>query len=85
MVFCVLGLVVRAAVGVHAAGAAAATVPKLTVFTDQLAGPPLTGLGVELDPYDTVPPGQINWALLTERLEFMRPRPVPRGRWWVGE
>jgi len=70
---CVLGLLLPAAVGVPAAGAAAVTVPKLTVFTDQVAGPPLMGLGAELDPYDTVAPGQINWALLTQRLEFMRP------------
>ena len=47
--------------------------PKLTVFTDQLAGPPLMGLGAELDPYDTVAPDQINWSLLTQRLAFMRP------------
>jgi hypothetical protein len=72
-VLCVLGLVLRVAVTVPAAGAASATVPKLTVFTDQLVGPPLMGLGVELDPYDTVAPDQINWALLTQRLEFMRP------------
>ena len=63
----------RVAVGVPAARAAAATVPKLTVFTDQLAGPPLMGLGAELDPYDTVAPNQINWSVLTQRLAFMRP------------
>jgi hypothetical protein len=56
-----------------AAQAATVTVPKLTVFTDQLAGPPLMGLGVELDPYDTVAPDQINWPLVTQRLAFMRP------------
>jgi hypothetical protein len=63
----------RVAVGVPAARAAAATEPRLTVFTDQLAGPPLMGLGAELDPYDTVGPNQINWSLLTQRLAFMRP------------
>lgn len=31
------------------------------------------GLGVEVDPYDTVAPSQLNWALLTQRLAFMRP------------
>ena len=69
----VLGLVLHGAVCVAPARAAAVIVPKLTIFTDQLAGPPLMGLGVELDPYDTVASGQINWALLTQRLEFMRP------------
>ena len=73
VVLCVLVSVGRGAVGVPAARAATATVPKLTVFTDQLAGPPLMGLGVELDPYDTVAPDQVNWPLLTQRLEFMRP------------
>jgi hypothetical protein len=63
----------RAAVGVPATRAAVATVPNLTVFTDQLAGPPLMGLGAELDPYDTVAPDQINWSLLTQRVAFMRP------------
>jgi hypothetical protein len=62
-----LGLVMRGAVGVPAARAAVVTVPRLTVFTDQLAGPPLMGLGVELDPYDTVAPGQINETPLTQR------------------
>lgn len=45
----------------------------MTVFTDQLAGPPMMGLGVELDPYDTVAPAQVNWSLLTQRLEYLRP------------
>jgi hypothetical protein len=66
---CALGSLVGASVGV----AATETVPKLTIFTDQLAGPPLMGLGAELDPYDTVAPSQINWALITQRLAFMRP------------
>jgi hypothetical protein len=43
------------------------------LFTDELAGPPLMGLGVELDPYDTVAPDRINWSLLIQRLAFMRP------------
>ena len=73
VVLCVLGLSLGAPAGVPAAAAAGATVPGLTVFTDQLAGPPLMGLGVELDPYDTLASGQINWALITQRLEFMRP------------
>lgn len=69
----VLGVSMAAAVGVRTARAAAPAVPKLTVFTDQLAGPPLMGLGAEVDPYDTVTPAQINWALVTQRLQFMRP------------
>jgi hypothetical protein len=62
-----------AAIGTSAAHAATTTAPPLTIFTDEPAGPPLMGLGVELDPYDTVAPGQMNWALLTQRLAFMRP------------
>jgi hypothetical protein len=63
----------RAAVGVPVARAAATNVPNLTIFTDQPVGPPLMGLGVEVDPYDTLGPAQVNWPLLTQRLEFMRP------------
>src|SRR5512135_2026433 len=55
------------------ARAATASIQKLTFFTDQLAGPPLLGLGAELDPYDTVAPTQMNWSLLTQRLAFMKP------------
>ena len=62
-----------AAVAVPVARGVAANVSKLTVFTDQVVGPPLMGLGVELDPYDTVAPSQINWPLVTQRLVFMRP------------
>jgi hypothetical protein len=73
VVLCVLVSVGGGAVGVPPARAGVASVPGLTVYTDQLAGPPLMGLGVELDPYDTVAPDQINWPLLSQRLEFMRP------------
>jgi hypothetical protein len=62
-----------AAVAVPVARGVAANVSKLTVFTDQVVGPPLMGLGVELDPYDTVAPSQINWPLVTQRLVSMRP------------
>ena len=31
------------------------------------------GFGVELDPYDTLAPTQVDWPLLTQRLEFMKP------------
>ena len=46
---------------------------SLTVFTDQLAGPPLMGLGVELDPYDHFQPTPTQWNLTFQRLDFMRP------------
>ena len=68
-----LGVPAARAVGSPAARAAGTGVPSVTVFTDQLVGPPLMGLGVELDPYDTGSPSQINWTLLTQRLAFMRP------------
>jgi hypothetical protein len=73
VVVCVLAAVGGGAVGMPAARAVAASVPKITVFTDELAGPPLMGLGAQLDPYDALRPNQINWSLLTERLQFMRP------------
>ena len=73
VVLCVLVLVGGGSVGVSAARAGSADVPTLTVFTDRLAGPLLMGLGAELDPYDTLSPNRVNWPLLTQRLEFMRP------------
>jgi hypothetical protein len=68
-----LALVTCGAFGTSVARAASPAIHKLTVFTDQLAGPPLMGLGAELDPYDTVSPSQMNWPLLTQRLAFLRP------------
>jgi hypothetical protein len=73
VVLCVAASAGRAAAGIPVARAAAANVPNLTVFTDQLVGPPLMGLGAEVDPYDTLAPDQVNWPLLTQRLEFLRP------------
>ena len=66
-------LVVGLGLGVYAHPAGAVTSPAVTVFTDQLAGPPLMGLGVQFDPYDTLKPGQISWPLIAQRLDFMRP------------
>lgn len=68
-----LALVTCGAFGTSVARAASPAIHRLTVFTDQLAGPPLMGLGAELDPYDTVSPSQMNWPLLTQRLAFLRP------------
>jgi len=47
--------------------------PAITIYTDQLAGPAFMGLGVEFDPYDTLQPSQIDWPLITQRLDFMSP------------
>ncbi|MEA2198600.1 MAG: hypothetical protein QOJ25_2651 [Solirubrobacteraceae bacterium] len=55
----------------HAPGARAA--PAVTVYTDQLAASGFMGLGVELDPFDTMKPAQVNWPLINQRLDFMRP------------
>lgn len=52
---------------------AAARVPTVTIHTDQLAGPQLMGLGVQLDPYDSFQPTQAQWNLIFQRLDFMRP------------
>jgi hypothetical protein len=72
-VLCVLVAAGWGLAGLSVARAASTSVPTLTLFTDQLAGPPLMGLGVEVDPYDTVGPSQIDWPLLAQRLAFMRP------------
>ncbi len=68
-----LVLVACGALGMPVARAASAKTPRLTIFTDQLAGPPLMGLGAELDPYDTIGPSQMDWPLLTQRLAYLRP------------
>ncbi len=54
-------------------GAGPATAATLTIHTDQPAGPPLIGLGVELDPYDNYVPTLQDWARTFQRLDFMRP------------
>jgi len=73
-------LAVLIALGTYAPAAVAAPPapyapagPTLTVDTDQLAGPAFMGLGVEFDPYDTLQPSQIDWPLITQRLDFMSP------------
>jgi len=55
-----------------ASGSAIVT-PSVTVFTDQVQSSPFWGLGVELDPYDALAPAQLNWPLITQRLDFMSP------------
>jgi hypothetical protein len=65
-------VVVVLALGVNASRARAAG-PALTLYTDQLADPAFMGLGVQLDPYDTLKPAQVNWPLITQRLDFMGP------------
>jgi hypothetical protein len=57
----------------RAARATTPSVPVLTIDTDQPAGPPLMGLGVELDPYDSYVPTATDWARTEQRLDFMRP------------
>ncbi|HWF71899.1 MAG TPA: hypothetical protein VG186_01065 [Solirubrobacteraceae bacterium] len=56
----------------HVPGARAAG-PALTLYTDELSGPTFMGLGTQFDPYDTLNTSQLNWQLITERLDFMRP------------
>lgn len=51
----------------------APTAHALTVYTDEPAGPSFMGLGVEVDPYDSLKPTQVDWPLITQRLDFMRP------------
>jgi len=45
----------------------------LTLYTDQPAGPPLMGLGVQWDPYDSFTPTQTDWNRTFERLDFLKP------------
>ena len=47
--------------------------PVITIHTDELAGPPSMGLGVEWDPYDTFQPTQADWNRVFQRLDYMRP------------
>jgi hypothetical protein len=67
---------VLVALGAHAPGARAAaptSAATVTLYTDELADPAFMGLGVQFDPYDTRGPTQLNWPLITQRLDFMRP------------
>ncbi|HWC85607.1 MAG TPA: hypothetical protein VG388_03645 [Solirubrobacteraceae bacterium] len=57
----------------RAAAHAAPAAPGLTVYTDQLSAPSFMGLGTQIDPYDTMKPSQVNWPLITQRLDFMQP------------
>ncbi len=71
---CACGLATAlACVAAAAASSAAVVAPSVTVFTDQLQSSPFWGLGVELDPYDALSPAQLNWPLITQRLDFMSP------------
>lgn len=63
-----LALVTCGAFGTSVARAASPAIPQAHCLTDQLAGPPLMGLGAELDPYDTVSPSQIALRTVGRRL-----------------
>jgi hypothetical protein len=51
----------------------AAAQPVISIQTDDPAGPPLMGLGVQWDPYDTFVPTQAQWDLVFQRLDYMHP------------
>jgi hypothetical protein len=56
------------------AASAAASVQGITLHPDELATvAPFMGLGVELDPYDSVNPTPAQWSLIFQRLDYMRP------------
>lgn len=61
----------------HARPSATDKKPKtrasVTLFPDQTAGPPLMGLGVEWDPYDSFQPSPALWDLIEQRVAFMSP------------
>ena len=57
----------------HVALQTRTTVPLVTIYPDQPAGPKLMGLGVEWDPYDTFKPTQAAWALTFSRVAYMQP------------
>jgi hypothetical protein len=77
VVWCLAALAVVLIWGAPAASAApspsAAVAPSVTVFSDQVQSSPFWGLGVQLDPYDALAPAQLNWPLITQRLDFMSP------------
>ena len=45
----------------------------MTLHTDEVAGPPLMGFGVQWDPYDTFRPTQADWDRSFQRVDFMHP------------
>lgn len=45
----------------------------VTLFPAQTAGPPLMGLGVEWDPYDSFRPSPALWDLIEQRAAFISP------------
>ena len=51
---------------------AASTTPSITLHADQLATvPPFIRLGVEVDPYDSFGPLDVQWNLIFQRLDYM--------------
>ena len=54
-------MVTLAAGGLVFAGHAVAGVRAITIQTGELAGPPLMGLGVQWDPYDSFRPTAADW------------------------
>ncbi len=58
---------------VAAAGRAGASTPAVTIPTDQVAGSPLMGLGVEWDPYDHFQPTPADWGRTFQRVDYMHP------------
>ena len=62
-----------AAGGLVFAGRVVARVRAITIQTGELAGPPLMGLGVQWDPYDSFRPTPADWKLTFQRLDYMRP------------
>jgi hypothetical protein len=54
-------------------GLSSAPAAALTLQTDQVAGPPMMGLGVQWDPYDAFQPTPEDWNLTFQRLDYMQP------------
>src|SRR5436305_14204404 len=53
---------------------AASAAPGIPIQSDVFAAaPPVMGLGVQLDPYDSYRPGTAKWNMIFRRLDFMRP------------
>ena len=70
---CLALLLVLACAALVLSPRAAAAPPGVTLQTEDPAGPPLMGLGVEWDPYDSFVPTPAQWSLTFQRLDYMRP------------
>lgn len=68
-----LALLLTVAMASMVIAAGSASGATLTIYSDEPAGPPLMGLGVQWDPYDSFRPTSASWNLTFARVDYMRP------------